>query len=325
MPLNTLNLTASEQILIWQKTLDAVNQGLILIDREGRVLLWNEWVAHHSGIPSEYALTRPLESLFLEGLTISFRTALKRALAHRLPILISNALHRAPLPLYSPPITRDEQPRIQQSITITPVLVDEETHFCLIQITDASLSLKRENLLKSQSERLNREATTDVLTGAYNRRFFNDRYRSELGRAQRQGAALSLVMIDIDFFKNYNDHYGHPAGDKILVAVVNALKAQLNRPTDMVVRYGGEEFMVLLPDVDTEGSLSIAEKLRLAVADLQIPHADSKVSDHVTISVGAASLQSKSACHSAALLEAADSALYSAKNSGRNCVRHVLI
>ncbi len=306
------------------KILDSIKSGLILIDNEGNILLWNDWVARHSGIPVEFALGHQLEALFPGGLDTPFKTALGNALSHKLPILLSNALHRSPLPLFPVPVTPHEQNRMQQSITLTPIVTGEGKHFCLIQVTDATLSIKRERVLKLHSERLGKEASTDSLTGAHNRRFFDERFAAEFGRALRQNAPLSLIMLDIDYFKNYNDRYGHPAGDKVLVSVVKALKSQLNRPTDVVARYGGEEFAVILPDSRAEGSLLIAEKLRAAVFGLNIPHCDSMTADRITISIGIATYQHDTACDAACFLETADAALYSAKHDGRNCVRHLV-
>ena len=319
-----MNSSPAYKALAWKEIWDAVKLGLILIDGEGKVLLWNDWVAEHSGIPAEFALNHSLESLFPDGLSASFKTAIKNALSHKLPIILSNALHRSPLPIYPLPITQHEQKRMQQSITITPIIVSAEEHLCLIQIADASISVKREGVLKSHSVRLSKEATTDGLTGAYNRRFFDERFAAEFGRAQRQNIPLSLIMLDVDYFKLYNDNYGHPAGDKVLISIVKALKSQLNRPTDVVVRYGGEEFAVILPDSEMEGGRIIAEKLRAAVSNLNLPHSQSKVADHVTISIGVAAYQLDTACDATSLLKMADAALYDAKHSGRNCVRHFI-
>jgi len=309
---------------IAEKIWDSIKSGLILIDNEGKVLLWNDWIAQHSGIPTESALNHFLGSLFPEGLAASFKTALRNVLQHKLPIILSNALHRSPLPLYPLPVTQHKQDRMPQSIIITPIVTSEKKHLCLIQVTDATLSIKRERVLKSHSERLGKEASTDSLTGANNRRFFDERFAAEFSRAQRQSAPLSLIMLDIDFFKNYNDSYGHPAGDKVLISVVKALKLQLNRPTDVVARYGGEEFAVILPDSRAEGSQIIAEKLRAAVSNLNIPHRESKVADHITISVGVTTYQHDTDCNAACFFETADRALYSAKHSGRNCVRYLV-
>jgi diguanylate cyclase (GGDEF)-like protein len=304
------------------KIWDSIKSGLILIDSAGNVLLWNNWVAQHSAIPTELALNHSLESLFPDSLSVSFKTAIRHALQHKLPVVLSNALHRSPLPLYLLPITPYKRERIQQSITLTPILTGEGNPLCLIQIADATLSIKRERVLKSHTERLSKEATTDALTGAYNRRFFDERFAAEFGRAQRQNIPLSLIMLDVDYFKLYNDNYGHPAGDKVLISVVAALKSQLHRPTDVVVRYGGEEFAVILPDSEVEGGRAIAEKLRVAVSDLNIPHSQSKAANHVTVSVGVAAYQPGCVCDATSLLKTADAALYDAKHSGRNCVRY---
>lgn len=308
----------------WEGIWDAVQLGLILIDEEGKVLQWNDWVANHSGIPASFALGHTLESLLLDGLSPTFKTAIRNALAYKLPIVLSNALHRFPLPLYPLPLLEGEQARLQQSITLTPI-VSGATHFCLIQIADASTSIKREQVLRLHSERLSKEAVTDELTGAYNRRYFNNRLNSELGRALRQQTPISLIMLDIDFFKPYNDNYGHPAGDKILVSVVNELKSQMNRATDLVTRFGGEEFAIILPDCGYEGGQAIAERIRSAIADLKMPHGKSAIADHVTISVGLSTCEPGSTCNPTILLESADEALYGAKNSGRNCVRHLSV
>lgn len=306
------------------KIWDSIKSGLILIDREGKVLLWNDWIARHSGIPTEFALNRFLGSLFPEGLTAPFKAALKNVLQHRLPIILSNALHRSPLPLYPLPVTQHKQDRIQQSIAITPIATAEGNYLCLIQVADATLSIKRERVLKSHTERLSKEAITDALTGAYNRRFFDERFAAEFGRALRQGVPLSLIMLDVDYFKPYNDKYGHPAGDRVLISVVQALKSQLNRPTDVVARYGGEEFAVILPDSGSEGGRIVAEKLRLAVSDLSIPHGASTIADCITISIGITTYQPDTICNAACFLESADAALYSAKHAGRNCVRYIV-
>ena len=302
---------------------NSIDLGLILIDGEGRVALWNDWMVKHSGIPADFALDKLLESLFPGGLTDTFKTAIKNSLSHKLPIVLSNALHRSPLPLYPLSIRRHEQNRMQQSITIKPVAPGEGGYFCLIQVTDASISIKRERLLRAHSERLTKVAATDSLTGAYNRRTFDERFRVEFGRAQRQNSAISLVMMDVDFFKHYNDLYGHPAGDKVLISVANALNSELLRPADMIARYGGEEFVAILPDSGPEGSLIVAERLRAAISDLNISHGGSKVADHVTMSIGVATHLPGTASNETCLLEAADMALYNAKHSGRNCVRHV--
>lgn len=319
-----MSRTQTPKPYVLKAVLDTVKLGLILIDQEGNILLWNDWMEKHSGITAKIALNNSLDSLFVDDLPASFKTAINNALSHKLPIVLSNALHRSPLPIYPLPIVSPEQKRMQQSIAITPMIANGKAHLFLIQITDASISVKREKVLKSHSERLSKEATTDGLTGAYNRRFFDERYKAEFGRAQRQSIPLSLLFLDVDYFKLYNDHYGHQAGDHVLTLIVNKLKSQLKRPTDIVARYGGEEFAVILPDSESDGGRMVAEKLCASVSDLNIPHCKSKVADHITISVGAASYQPDTSSDAVSLLKNADVALYDAKHSGRNCVRHFI-
>lgn len=307
-----------------EKLLSTINSGLVLIDAEGRVLLWNDWVAKHSGIPAGLAIGHSLEALFSNGLNNSFKTAVKNALSHKLPIILSNALHRSPLPLYTLPLTQQIQVRIEQSIALTPI-VDEKNHYCLIQINDASMSLKRERVLQLKSERLSKYATTDGLTGLHNRRAFDERFKAEFARALRHNSPLSLVMLDVDYFKLYNDTYGHSAGDKVLVAVANALKAQVNRATDIVARYGGEEFIAVLPNCESIGAQLIAEKFRGAVAGLNITHEKSDVAGYVTISAGVATLEPGATCMAEDFLEKVDQSLYKAKHAGRNCVRYLAV
>lgn len=316
-----MNSILTNKVFSSEKIWNAINLGLILIDGEGRVVLWNDWMVKHSGIPADFALDKSLESLFPGSLTDTFKMTIKNALSHKLQIVLSGALHRSPLPLYPLPIRQHEQNRMQQSITIKPVILGEGGRLCLIQVADAGVSIKRELVPKSQLERLTLESTTDGLTGAGNRRFFDERLRAEFGRAQRQNSPISLVMMDLDFFKRYNDLYGYPAGDKVLISVANALKSELLRPTDMMARYGGEEFVVILPDSGPEGRLVVAKRLLAAISDLNIPHGGSKVADHVTVSIGVATHLPGTACNEICLLEAADMALYNAKHSGRNCVR----
>lgn len=141
----------------WTQIWDTVHSGLILIDAEGAVLLWNDWVADHSGIPAASALGQPLLSLFAEETNAAFKAAIQSVLAQKLPIVLSHALHRSPLPLYPLPLTAHKETRLQQSITITP-LTDHSRLHCLVQITDASIWLTRENMLAEQSERQTRMA-----------------------------------------------------------------------------------------------------------------------------------------------------------------------
>jgi diguanylate cyclase (GGDEF)-like protein/PAS domain S-box-containing protein len=178
-----------------------------------------------------------------------------------------------------------------------------------------------EEELKIKTELLEKLSRQDVLTEIPNRRHFNERAKLEWQRAQRVGLPLSLLMIDIDLFKQYNDHYGHAAGDACLKQVAQALKACVERPLDLVARYGGEEFVALLPETDRSGACHLAEQMRAAVEALSIPHAGSSIANVVTLSVGVATHKDGKAKANLSQLHAcADQALYRAKHQGRNRV-----
>ena len=172
--------------------------------------------------------------------------------------------------------------------------------------------------LKAQADLLRQWVYIDGLTGVYNRRHFDERLAAEWARAMRNNAALSVVLIDVDLFKRYNDRYGHQAGDDCLRRVAAALKAGIRRPGDLAARYGGEEFVCLLPDTDLAGALVLAGHLGAAVQALQIAHDDSAVAAVVTVSLGVGSKPGKCKGSAAAMLRAADAQLYRAKAEGRN-------
>ncbi len=158
----------------------------------------------------------------------------------------------------------------------------------------------------------------DSLTGIPNRRLFEEELSKEWARAQRDNAPLSLIMVDIDHFKEYNDHYGHPAGDLCLVDVAQAMHHTLSRPGDVVARIGGEEFAFLLPQTDLSGAIAVAEQIRARVLGLNLPHEASPVASHVTLSFGVSSSELASVSSPADLIRTSDKALYEAKRCGRN-------
>jgi diguanylate cyclase (GGDEF)-like protein len=162
-------------------------------------------------------------------------------------------------------------------------------------------------------------AQTDGLTGLYNRRTLVEILNKEWRRARRTRSVLSLLFVDIDRFKAYNDTYGHQAGDDALAAVGQCISENIRRPADTAARYGGEEFVVVLPNTDASGAAHIAEKIRAAVSDLNIEHAGSEFG-RVTATVGAASTMPEGDSDVSAMIRTADEALYSAKTTGRNKV-----
>lgn len=174
--------------------------------------------------------------------------------------------------------------------------------------------------LQAQSNALQAMAFRDGLTGIANRRRFDEALTAEWRHCRREALPLAILMIDIDFFKRYNDHYGHQAGDECLRAVAQTLSGKPGRAHDLLARYGGEEFVCLLPNCDLSGANIQAEALRQAVADLQLAHADSPSASCVTISIGVSCCIPEAEEGACALLATADQALYQAKQNGRNCV-----
>ena len=164
-------------------------------------------------------------------------------------------------------------------------------------------------------------ANKDSLTGLFNRRYFTEELGKEFKRAQRVGAPLSLIMLDVDCFKLYNDTYGHVKGDSCLRGVATVLQEVPQRPGDFVSRYGGEEFICILPHTDFAGAMLLAEKIRQNINNLSIPHASSPVSDHVTVSVGVQTLEKiTNQMTPEGIVGMCDQQLYSAKEQGRNRV-----
>lgn len=172
--------------------------------------------------------------------------------------------------------------------------------------------------LKKAQDQLEALATLDGLTRIANRRAFDERIVSEWKRATREKKSLAVLMIDVDYFKRYNDTYGHQAGDACLTKVAQALKSVLKRPADFIARYGGEEFAIILPDVTTAGAAAVAEQLVNAVKNLRIPHFASSAGSFVTVSVGLAHTSISRHSGETELVKNADEALYSAKAAGRN-------
>ena len=160
---------------------------------------------------------------------------------------------------------------------------------------------------------------TDSMTGLFNRRFFDKALQTEFSRHERSGSQLSLIMLDVDHFKEYNDRYGHLRGDECLRQIARTLKTVVERSSDIAARYGGDEFVVILPDTNSQGAVVLAGRIGEAVLGLGLPHAESDISAFVTISLGIATAADHVLTDGAQLVALADQALYLAKKNGRNC------
>lgn len=186
----------------------------------------------------------------------------------------------------------------------------------LIQMQDELEEAKRG--LEEANERLRQMSETDSLLGIANRRKFDAILAVEWRRAIREGMPISLLMIDVDFFKAFNDAYGHQKGDECLRSIGQAVAGTAQRPGDLAARYGGEELVALLPGTGAEGALEMAERIHDAVAVAAITHCDSRIAPCVTVSIGTASCVPAEGMCADDLILAADEAVYDAKNAGRN-------
>jgi len=313
-------LTATIRAGLSESVLGALTMGIVVLDHQRRIVLWNDWMQRYSGLPAAAVVNQEFLAVFPELRGKRMDGAVQQALRDNFPAVLSQTLHKAPFALFSTADARAAGERMQQAVAVTPIEVAGCERHCLIQITDVSVAVNRERLLREQALELRSLTYSDGLTGIGNRRHFDVTMEKEMRRAKRAGTPLTLMMIDIDAFKPYNDHYGHQMGDDALVRVASALAGMLQRPLDLIARYGGEEFAVVLPEMDATHSLKMAEAMRQTVARLAIAHERAGHADCVTVSIGLATCAIGSDTDIATLLGAADRALYAAKRAGRNCV-----
>lgn len=178
---------------------------------------------------------------------------------------------------------------------------------------------RREEELQTLNRQLAELSISDALTGLANRRHFDSALTEEWARSLRHGYPMAILMIDVDYFKAFNDHYGHQAGDFCLQTLASVLKSRVHRPGDLVARYGGEEFCVVLSQCELPGALAVANDIHQAIAALQLPHTESRYG-HITVSIGVSASVPQPGQQAAQLLKQADQALYQAKAAGRNQV-----
>jgi diguanylate cyclase (GGDEF)-like protein len=219
---------------------------------------------------------------------------------------------------------------ITKPFQIAEVVVRVKTHMTLrhlqqqLQRQNALLQqevsdrLAAEAALQAANQELQRLAHLDGLTQVANRRCFDDYLAQEWRRLAREQLPLSLILCDVDFFKQYNDNYGHQVGDTCLCQIANAIRSAIQRPADLVARYGGEEFAVILPNTPLAGAVQVGQKIQAQVGQLQIPHIGSQINPFVTLSFGIASMIPVPDGNMAQLITATDRALYQAKLAGRD-------
>lgn len=300
--------------------LKAVRTGIIVFDQDQRIVLWNSWIEQHARLEADFVLGKTFAEVFPDMQDSRTHIAMEGALKNNLASLLSQTLHKSPFPLYANPADAAKGIRMQQAVHVMPLQVGGLPPHCMVQVSDVSAAVARERKLREMAVELESQTFVDGLTGIANRRRFDLHLEDEFRRAKRNAAPISLIMIDVDCFKDYNDNYGHQLGDEALIRIATALSSVLHRSRDLVSRYGGEEFAVILPETNAEGALQVAESMRTEVEALALEHAHSRVSSQVTASVGVATLVPEHAAKTGNLIHAADRALYQAKRAGRNCV-----
>lgn len=294
--------------------------GAVVLDASQRIILWNHWMEKHSGHTAATVMNRNLFDLFPELRGGRISSAVQQALKNNFASLLSQTLNKAPFPLYSAATDTTPSARMQQAVAIIPLKIADLPRYCLIQINDVTTAVMREKLLCEQALELRSQSFSDGLTGIANRRHFDVNIEKEVRRAKRTGCDLSFALIDIDYFKAYNDHYGHQQGDECLIKVAATLAAAIRRPGDLVARYGGEEFAVILPETSSENAFQMMELLRRNVEQLNLEHRKSPTKKYVTVSIGLTTATKDQTLEVTDMINQADRALYQAKGNGRNGV-----
>lgn len=299
------------------RAINLVNCGMVVLDASHRIVLWNSWMVQRSGRSAGRMRGLSLFESIPELKSSPVEMAVLAALSGDVSTRIPQSLKRAPFPLRE--AGSFDGARIDQAVSVTPFREGKD-RFCLIEVRDVTGVADRERRLLDHAESLRARSYVDGLTGISNRRYFDIALDRELRRAQRGGTELSLLLLDIDSFKAYNDHFGHLQGDTCLTTVAQALVGALKRPADVGARYGGEEFAAILPDTSAAQARNVAAAVREHIAGLALVHAPGAARPHVTVSIGVASFDKERLSEAATLIAAADRALYAAKRAGRDCV-----
>ena len=306
-----LDIMQAHQLLA--SSLNSVDVGLQVWDAEDKLVLYNKKIAQ-----LEDRLHRPehigqsFEHLLREGL----RQGCIPAARGFEEAWLNERLRKRAL------VNQSKEPELVKISAAMWVNVYEtrtpEGYLVSAWVDVSDLVLKGQ-LLEASNEQLAQQSATDGLTGLANRRHFDEALKTEWLRAARRHSPLSLLMVDIDHFKRYNDHYGHLAGDECLRRVAHALSLCAHRAGELVARYGGEEFVILLPASDMTQACETAQRCLDQIMQEALPHDASNSSKLVTLSIGVACLQPKATLDASTLLKAADAAMYRAKSNGRSC------
>lgn len=296
--------------MIFSQIFETINTGLVVLDKEMTVQHWNRWMALHSEVSSHEITGKNLFDFFPELNRPHFLRNCRSVFAFGHFCFFSQKLHQYLFPMQPTGSLTEQFPYMQQSCTMGPLRNDQgEIELLYLSVQDVTEVVSYQKKLVHMNQ-------IDHLTGVYNRNFMETQLQKELVRCQRFKHELSLLMIDIDLFKNINDNYGHQCGDYALKKITERISDNI-RKTDFLIRYGGDEFCCILTETPAYSANQVAEQLRQAICSEPFEFKDSRF--QTTISLGVASLDSNDV-DVESLLRKADTALYEAKKSGRNTV-----
>jgi diguanylate cyclase (GGDEF)-like protein len=302
--------------------LKSVQMGLVVVDQDARIAYINDWFLRHAGKEREQCHGQLLTDVFPALRERYYMRALDLALKNGFASLLSNSLHPSPFPLMQSQTGLGATLLLKQSVHVLPMgsadIARAGQRYALIQINDMTQAVNRERLLKAQAAAMHGIARIDALTGIGNRRQFDESLKREFRHAQRAQKPISLVLLDLDHFKLFNDALGHIRGDDALTLAADAVRSVCHRSRDIAARYGGEELVLILPETPLEGACTVAEELLQRIFDLGIAHPQNLPSQRLTASIGVAGLCPSESTLTTSLLELADKALYRAKHTGRN-------
>ncbi len=289
--------------------------GVFVLDVNHKIRLWNKWLVDKTSMAEQEVLGKTLSELYVGLNHHRFTWAVDHVIANRSPQILSQALNSYIIPIH----VETHGPRniefMQQYVQIEPVTTHGHV-YAVVSVVDVTESMVRSSALADLTTKYQQESIVDPLTGLYNRRFMWGWLVPQLNLARREEASLGCIIIDIDHFKRLNDDFGHDVGDKVLKSFSRLLKGGL-RDSDIMVRYGGEEFVVLLPSIDLSGANGTAMRLieRLRTTALS----NFKVGE-ISCSMGVSSFDPNDPISGEELIKFADNCLYRAKETGRNRV-----
>ncbi|MDP2286321.1 MAG: diguanylate cyclase [Pseudohongiella sp.] len=306
-----------QQHILFQ-LLQTLDNGLILLNSQYEVMLWNGFMENHSGIPIGAARGKSIFDLFPNLPKIWLTKKIDSVFRLQIRAFCTWEEHPRLFEFKSTRPLSGHSLMMYQNVTMIPLLgLDSKVSQVCLQIYDVTEIATRKIALESANLSLQRLSRTDRLTGINNRGFWEENLEQEFLRCHRSHRPASLIMLDIDHFKHFNDMHGHSAGDEVLRAVSNQIKKS-QRTTDIAGRYGGEEFAIILPDTDGQQALAVAERLKQQISKLRLEWQDQSLT--ITVSMGISEYNQSMSVYQE-WIDHADAALYKAKAGGRNlCV-----